>query len=457
MITKEWNKGMSSTSEKSPPQTKRESVLFVDDERHILSSLKRLVKPLKLECHIAESGPEALEIMAEHNIDLIVSDMRMPEMDGATFLTEAKKIQPDTARILLTGYADIESTIKALNKGEISRYISKPWDDEEFLRTISESLKLKSLEREKEELSLLTKQQNDELLELNKTLESKVEQRTRQIREAAEQLDQVHQELQSSYDSFVEVFSSFVNAREPLQAAESGAVAELSQQMASALKLKPDLVKATYYAGLLHQVGKVGLSDEILAKPEEMLSTEERKAFQQYPTVGETALTAIHGFEKTSQLIRSHTEYYDGSGYPDSLKGNSVRSGARILRVVKDYIGFQSGILREQKLSADEAFEAIQESAGIKYDPIVVKCLDHFRKDYCISALYSNEISVTSLQLLPGMKLTRNLTNSEGLLLVSKGYVVTDPIINKIIGMEEAEDAEFSIFVSTDYDHDKAE
>ena len=295
---------MESATDAEKPKKKTEGVLFVDDERHILSSLKRLIKPLKLNVFTAESGKQGLEILAENKVDLIVSDMRMPEMDGATFLTEAKNVQPEALRILLTGYADIESTVKALNKGEISRYISKPWDDEEMLGTISEVLKVKRLEREKEELSLLTEKQNNELVELNKNLESKVEERTKQIQKAADALDGAHKKLQTSYDSFVEVFSSFVNAREPLQRAESRAVAELSQKMAKALKLSPELVKATYYAGLMHQMGKVGFSDNILTTPEELLSEEEQELYQQYPVVGETALTAILGFEKTSQLIR---------------------------------------------------------------------------------------------------------------------------------------------------------
>lgn len=251
------------------------------------------------------------------------------------------------------------------------------------------------------------------------------------------------------------MFSSFVNAREPLQRAESRAVAELAQKMAKALKLHPELVKATYYAGLLHQMGKVGFSDSLLTTPEELLSEEELELYQQYPVVGETALTAIHGFEKTSQLIRSHTELYDGSGYPDGLEGNAVRSGARILRAVKDYIGFQTGILRAETLTANAAFNEIKSMAGVKYDPVVVKCLNHFRKDYCVNSFYSNEIHLKSRNLLPGMKLTRDLMNSKDMLLVSKGYTVTEAIIAKILGMEKAENAEFSIHVSTEYEHDK--
>lgn len=120
---------------------------------------------MKLNVYAAESGKLGLEILTEDKVDLIVSDMRMPEIDGATFLIEGKSAQPDALRILLTGYADIESTVKTLNKGEISRYISKPWDDEEMLATVSEVLKLKRLEREKAELSIMRRANHfDELI-----------------------------------------------------------------------------------------------------------------------------------------------------------------------------------------------------------------------------------------------------------------------------------------------------
>ena len=428
----------------------KESVLFVDDESNILSSLKRLVKPLGVRCHIANSGPEALALLEEQKIDLIISDMRMPEMDGATFLTQAKKLQPDTVRMLLTGFADIDSTIHALNEGEISRYISKPWNDQELLQIINEGLKIKRLEKEKQALTELTQQQNEQLIDLNKNLEAKVEHRTQQIRESSKKLDTAYTELKNSYDSFVRVFSTFVNARPALRKAESEIVADLALTMAKALKLNEDLCQATYYAALLHQIGKASFSDDLLAKSEAELKEDERRLFQQYPVVGETTLSAIHGFEKTSQLIRNHTELYDGSGYPDGLEGNRVRSGSRILRVAKDYIGLQTGTVLEGVLSAEAAMEKILNESGSKYDPIVVKCLQHFHKDYVVSSMYADEICVQSMKLVAGMRLTRDVLNSKGLLLLSKGFQLSEEMISKIIALEKAEDANFSIFVAKD-------
>jgi len=140
---------------------KKETVLFVDDEAPILSSLKRLFRKASFNCCFAESGEEGLKLLEGQTVDLIVSDMRMPKMSGAEFLAIARTKWPDTMRILLTGHSDISATIDALNKGGIYRYISKPWNDQELEEAIEQSLRLRRLERERVELLALTQEQND--------------------------------------------------------------------------------------------------------------------------------------------------------------------------------------------------------------------------------------------------------------------------------------------------------
>ncbi len=426
----------------------KETVLFVDDEKHILSSLRRLMRPLKLNLHFANSGAEGLELLKEHHVDLIVSDMRMPHMDGAEFLTKSRTIQPECVRILLTGYADMQSTIDALNHGGIYRHISKPWNDDELRDVIQEGLKLKRLERERDELIGITKKQNEELSDLNKNLEAKVEARTSEVIQASQMLDIAYQELQSSYDSFVEVFSNFVNTRPTMQKAESKLVGELSKDMATLLKLKPKSVNRIYHAGLLHQLGKMSFPDELLDKAEDSMSKAEFDSYKKYPLIGETALSAINSFEKTAMLIRSHTEYYDGSGFPDKLKGSETLAGARIIRVARDYIGMQTGIVQKLKLKAEPAFNAISKEAEKKYDPIVVKALSKLYQKYDIAELYADEIQIDSMRLMPGMKLTKDLVTSKGMLLISKGHVINDTIIAKIIALEKKEKETFVVFVA---------
>ena len=159
------NPGASLPATDRPP-----SLLLVDDEASILSSLRRLLRPSGYRVHTAESGAAGLEVLAREDIDLIISDMRMPEMDGARFLEEARKRWPQVSRILLTGHSDVTSTIAAINRGEIYRYIAKPWDDNDLLLTIRDALERSRLKAENIRLLALTQTQNDELWRLNTCL-----------------------------------------------------------------------------------------------------------------------------------------------------------------------------------------------------------------------------------------------------------------------------------------------
>ena len=160
------------------------TLLFVDDEPGILSSLRRLFRPHGYNILIAEGGALGLAEMEKTHVDLVISDMRMPEMDGAAFLKAVRERWPDTVRILLTGYADVTSTVAAINEGEIYRYISKPWDDAEIVNTVRDALARQKLELENQRLTALTQTQNEALKGLNANLENKVAERTAELQQA---------------------------------------------------------------------------------------------------------------------------------------------------------------------------------------------------------------------------------------------------------------------------------
>lgn len=145
--------------------------------------------------------------MATQPVDLIMSDARMPVMDGATLLAETHRLYPATSRILLTGYADLTMIIKAINEGQIHRYISKPWNDEEMLLVLRQSLEHQHSDRERLRLEQLTLQQNDQLKALNATLEKRVLARTSELQQTADMLDLAYDELKRSYVTGTEVFS----------------------------------------------------------------------------------------------------------------------------------------------------------------------------------------------------------------------------------------------------------
>lgn len=150
----------------------RPTVLLVDDEESILNSLRRLLRSQPYDILLADSGAKALEILEQRPVDVVMSDARMPNMDGATLLAHIHQRYPSTLRILLTGYADMTLIAKAINEGQIHRYISKPWNDEDMLVTLRQALAYRHSESERQRLEKLTRQQNKQLKTLNATLKT---------------------------------------------------------------------------------------------------------------------------------------------------------------------------------------------------------------------------------------------------------------------------------------------
>jgi response regulator RpfG family c-di-GMP phosphodiesterase len=175
-----------------PLEKKPAHILCVDDEPNVLKALRRLFRGGDYVIHLTESGAEGLEVLEQQTIDLIISDMRMPHMSGAEFLAQAATQWPDTVRILLTGYADIESTIAAVNQGKIYSYCSKPWEDDELKALVAKAIEEKRLREERVQLFEIIHRQNAELKDLNNNLEEKVEQRTAQLKTSFRQLDKAH-------------------------------------------------------------------------------------------------------------------------------------------------------------------------------------------------------------------------------------------------------------------------
>lgn len=411
------------------------TILFVDDEANILSSLKRLFRPFGYRIFTAEGGAQGLEIMERENVDLVVSDMRMPQMNGAQFLEQVNKRWPETIRILLTGYAEIEATIDAINKGHIYRYISKPWEDNDIVLSIQHALRQKQLELANQGLEELTRKQNEELKDLNANLEQKVKARTEELRQTMGFLEVAHERLKKGFITSIRVFSNLIEMREGVMAGHSQRVAELSRAIALQMGMKEAEVQDVFLAALLHDVGKIGLPDYLLEKPFTTLTGEERAEVMKHPIKGQTALMALEQLQGAAKLIRSHHEHFDGLGYPDKLHGLEIPLGARIIALANEYDAVQIGTILNKRLKQADAVLFVQEGRGKRYDPAVV--------DAFMSVMGANssaqaiqEMAVRMDQAKPGMVLSRDLMSSHGELLLSKDYRLDEALIKQIKGFE---------------------
>ena len=184
-----------SSSQLSFLDTRQAILLFVDDDPNVLKALERLFHNENYQIHTASGGAAGLAILKEHAVDLIISDMRMPDMDGSEFFANVFHSWPETVRILLTGFADLQSTIDAINSGRVYRYCSKPWNDVELKQLVAGGLEQKWLREERDHLSSVISRQNEELKRLNVHLEDRVEQRTAELKRSLYQIDQAHKSL----------------------------------------------------------------------------------------------------------------------------------------------------------------------------------------------------------------------------------------------------------------------
>lgn len=422
------------------------ALLFVDDEENILSALKRLFRPLGYRVFVAPGGAQGLEVLERERIDLVISDMRMPQMDGAQFLAAVAVRWPGTVRILLTGYADINSTIEAINRGQIFRYISKPWEDNDIRLAVQHALERKQLEAERRRLEELTQRQNAELKEWNADLETKVAARTVDLRRTMEALQQAVGTLKRNYSASVKIFSNLIETRIGT-AARLRVVAEQAQALAQYLELDKPAQQDVLFAALLRDIGKIGLPDALIRKPFNALTAEERAQVVKHPVLGEAALMALEPLRGAARLIRAQHERFDGQGYPDGLSGEAIPLGARVLAAVGDYHALQAGLLATQDMPAADARRFLADQRGRRYDPRVVDAyLELLGKADAVPPA-DRELRLKSGGIEAGMVLARDLISSGGILLLPKDCVLDEAVIERIYNFERTAERDLTIYV----------
>lgn len=407
-------------------------ILLVDDEVNITKALRRLLSDFDhYDVHIANSGADAIEILKdEPDIGIIVSDQRMPEMTGVEFLTHARQLAPDAIRILLTGYADIEASIGAINEGAVFRYLTKPWKDDELLLVVEEAVRRYWLVTENQRLNALVAKQKTELEEWNTRLKQRVLDQTSQIRAKGDALAESHHQLRGSFAETIAALAGLIEMRDRRAPGHSRNVAELVSAMASKLGIGQEAKEKIHSAGLLHDIGKIAMSDELLLKAAEKLSGKELKEYQSHVVRGQAAIDMVPALRDIGIMIRQHHEHFDGSGFPDKLKGEAISIGARLICAAdlfeRQLMKFPAGE------AFDAAMEALAEKWGSVLDPSLKECFEEGARDVYSHLEISAEVSemkVSPKELAVGMQLQGDLHSGTGVLLLKKGTVFDEAAI----------------------------
>ncbi len=438
-------------------------ILFVDDEQSILNALKRLFRKTGYQILTASSGREGLERLkeVEKPVSLIISDQRMPEMTGAQFLEQAKNIFPDAVRFLLTGYSDMDAIVEAVNKGEIHRYLNKPWNDDDLLLLIQQALQQYELVFENRRLTELTQKQNEELNELNRDLEKKVAERTREISEKNEELAIINHKLEDSFLGTIRLMSSLIETLNPKLGKYMKDVAQLSKEVANEFKVDQQEVDIIEIAGMIHDIGLLGLPETTWAKDEKEMSPREFKMFSQHPLIAQMCLEAVDRLNDVSHIILHHHEHFDGCGFPNGLKDTEIPFGSKIIGAVSDYCKivntwpldrrqivnksrkYFNGSIKDlvtaapEKMLVEIAKKILLQRTKKRYDPQVVTILTKIISEPRKAEMSADQSDVQTrwiqlTELKKGMVLATDLRINDGRLLLAKGSILKEASIKSI-------------------------
>jgi putative nucleotidyltransferase with HDIG domain len=342
------------------------TVLFVDDEVNILKALQRLLRNEEMNVLCTDRASEALEIVARDPVQVVVTDQRMPEMSGVDLLSKVRERQPDLVRMLLTGYTEIDVAVDAINRGQIYRLITKPWNDDELRATIRQAFDHWDLKSEIKRLNQVTREQNFRLQDMNRNLEAKVRERTKQ-------LIAKHQDLRRAYVQTVGALAEAVDAKDAYTRGHSERVGVYASKIAREMGFAKDFIERVYIAGLLHDVGKIGIRDAVITKPDR-LTPEEYEEIKRHPEIGARILEAVDFLSEVVPCVRHHHEWYDGSsrGYPDRLRGDQIPLPSRIILVADTVEAMTSDRPYRKALPLDIVFAELTKFAGSQFDPMVV-------------------------------------------------------------------------------------
>lgn len=312
-------------------EKKKYKVLIVDDEADNLALLYRTLRT-DFDVIKTTSPVEALELLNTYKVDLILSDHKMAEMDGVEFLKRSHEISPQCVRLLVTAFSDSSILVDAINYAKIFRYIKKPWEPSELLMIVESAAEYYQLKLE-----------NDRLV----------------------------YDLKDLFSGTVNAIIEALDAKDSFTLGRSRRVTFLALKMAKYFKLPMKEAGKLELAGLLHDIGMIGVPEDLLGKPEPLAPTEFEDV-KKHVEHGVKILEDIKQLKSVVEIIKYHHEKYDGTGYPYGLKGDDIPLPSQIIAIADSYDGMVSDRAYREGISHEAAVQKIKEQSGQQFNPIVV-------------------------------------------------------------------------------------
>lgn len=397
------------------------TILCVDDDRSVLDLLCLQLERAGHHPLLAANGQAGLAVLQSTAVSMIISDYRMPGMSGTEFLARCRTVQPEAVRIILTGHADVEAAMEAINQGAVCRFLSKPWNKEDLLASVQQMLCDLDMRREFAALQERLREKNGELESLNATLERRVVERTNELQMAFEFSNALNEDLRAQNHAVVEAFAGLIDLRNARLGSHCRRTAGFAELLCRKLGVSEEArVHDAVMSALLHDLGKLALPDAILLKDPSQLGHRERAEVEKHPILGESQLQVLNGMAASARLIRHHHENVDGSGYPDGLTQEQIPLEARILRVADAYEDLTRGGARKG-VEEHLALQAMNQQVGKSFDRGVFQALLGVLADRAQAHGSVTQTPVTLDELAAGMVLAKDLRTHSGVLLAREG------------------------------------
>jgi response regulator RpfG family c-di-GMP phosphodiesterase len=396
-------------------------ILVVDDEKSLLGTVLLLLKHYGYEAIGFDSPLAALAEIEKRKFSVIISDQCMPGLTGLELLAKARQLQPFATRILTTGVLNLDTIVAAINTGEIFRFIIKPWLHEEFLATIQNAVQRHELICQNAHLQNATQTMNQQLVELNRSLEQQLQLTAQQNGKLGELNTALETNLRRSIELCVQTMQTYY----PSLGNQASRVAEFARAMGQVAKLSPEDQRTLETAALLHDIGLVGVPRSIIRRWQEnpdRLGEAERVLVEQHPILGQELAAFVSSLDQVGKIIRAHHERVDGLGYPDRLMGENIPWLARLLAVPVAFTACTG--------DEETALEQIKDGRDTAFDREALKIFLHAQD---IAIVPRRERQIILRELRPGMVLAKGIYSPTGLLLVPEGRLLNATYIEKVL------------------------
>jgi len=343
----------------------RITILLIDNDPQAARFLKdRLSLDAGYTVTMASSGKAGLEYFQESNFDLVISKYELPDIDYARLFREMKNKDSNLIFIVLLEN-DNPVVLEEVAKAGVYGYLAKPVNLEKLFFLVKKGIELRSLSVTNHKLISSLQEQNSSLQKQNSLMAKRVEESTRN-------LTRLYEDLRTTYLRTIKVLAQAIDARDHYTHSHSENVARYAVAIAEEMKLPTKDIELLRQACELHDLGKIGVGDDVLLKPSG-LNPEEWEKIKCHPQTAAQILEPLAFLNGVTDMVRQHHEHFDGTGYPDKLKGDQILLGARIIHLADAYDAMVSArAYRKTPLTREQAVGEIKKNTGIQFDPKVV-------------------------------------------------------------------------------------